>query len=96
MQESSSCIFILLLRFRVYKVLALLYEKAEELKAPEKDEILVEFSELELLEYCGERSLEKPDMEDIKSALLYLSKIGAIDIEGGFLVLYNAMQITRL
>lgn len=77
-------------------ILALLYEKAEELKAPEKDEILVEFSELELLEYCGERSLEKPDMEDIKSALLYLSKIGAIDIEGGFLVLYNAMQITRL
>lgn len=77
-------------------ILGLLYEKAEELKTPEKDEILVEFSELELLEYCCERSLEKPDIEDIKSALLYLSKIGAIDIEGGFLVLYNAMQITRL
>ena len=77
-------------------ILGLLYEKAEEQKAPEKDEILVEFSELELLEYCGERSLEKPDIEDIKSALLYLSKISAIDIEGGFLVLYNAMQITRL
>lgn len=77
-------------------ILALLYSKAEEQKTPEKDEILVEFSELELLEYCCERSLEKPDIEDIKSALLYLSKTGAIDIEGGFLVLYNAMQITRL
>ncbi|MGN0650269.1 MAG: RecQ family ATP-dependent DNA helicase [Oscillospiraceae bacterium] len=77
-------------------ILGLLYEKAEELKTPEKDEILVEFSELELLEYCRERSLEKPDIEDVKSALLYLSKIGAIDIEGGFLAVYNAMQITRM
>lgn len=78
------------------KILELLYVKADELKFPEKDEVLVEFSELELLEYCRENLLEKPEAEDIKSALLYLSKIGAIDIEGGFLVLYNAMQITRL
>lgn len=78
------------------KILELLYSKVEELKFPKKDEILVEFSELELLEYCRENLLEKPEAEDIKSALLYLSKIGAIDIEGGFLVLYNAMQITRL
>ena len=78
------------------KILELLYVKADELKSPEKDEVLVEFSELELLEYCRENLLEKPEAEDIKSALLYLSKIGAIDIEGGFLVLYNAMQITRL
>ena len=78
------------------KILELLYVKADELKSPEKDEVLVEFSELELLEYCRETLLEKPEAEDIKSALLYLSKIGAIDIEGGFLVLYNAMQITRL
>ena len=33
---------------------------------------------------------------DAKEALLYLSKIGALKIEGGFLVLRNAMQITRL
>ena len=78
------------------KILELLYQKAESLKEPEKDEVLVEFSELELLEYCQENLLEKPSSEDIKSALLYLSKIGAIDIEGGFLVMYNAMQITRL
>ncbi len=78
------------------KILELLYRRAEEQKAPEKDEILVEFSELELLEYCRENLLEKPGSDDIKAALLYLSKTGAIDIEGGFLVLYNAMQITRL
>lgn len=64
------------------KILELLYQKAESLKEPEKDEVLVEFSELELLEYCQENLLEKPSSEDIKSALLYLSKIGAIDIEG--------------
>ena len=33
-----------------------------------------------------------PDMED---ALLYLSKIRALTLEGGFLVLYNAMKIRR-
>lgn len=78
------------------KILELLYRKTGEKKSSEKDEVIVEFSELELLEYCCDNLLEKPDSEDVKSALLYLSKIGAVDIEGGFLVLYNAMQITRL
>lgn len=78
------------------KILELLYRKAGEKKSSEKDEVIVEFSELELLEYCRDNLLEKPDSEDVKSALLYLSKIDAVDIEGGFLVLYNAMQITRL
>lgn len=35
-------------------------------------------------------------LEDISDALLYLSKIGAMKLEGGFLVSYNAMQIKRL
>lgn len=35
-------------------------------------------------------------MEDIEDALLYLSKIGAVVLEGGFLVTYNGMEITRL
>ncbi|MBR4837715.1 MAG: RecQ family ATP-dependent DNA helicase [Bacteroidales bacterium] len=35
-------------------------------------------------------------IEDIEDALLYLSKIGALKLEGGFLVLYNAMEINRL
>lgn len=33
---------------------------------------------------------------DVEEALLYLSKIGALKLEGGFLVLYNAMDIHRL
>ena len=39
---------------------------------------------------------EEPKREDIEEALLYLSKIGALRLEGGFLVLYNAMTINRL
>ena len=33
---------------------------------------------------------------DIEEALLYLSKIGAIALQGGFLVSYNGMEIKRL
>lgn len=35
-------------------------------------------------------------LEDVEEALLYLSKIGALKLEGGFLVLYNAMDIQRI
>ncbi|MCM1520446.1 MAG: RecQ family ATP-dependent DNA helicase [Lachnoclostridium sp.] len=35
-------------------------------------------------------------IDDIEEALLYLSKIGALKLDGGFLVLYNAMNIHRL
>ena len=35
-------------------------------------------------------------MEDVEEALLYLSKIDALKLEGGFLVLYNAMDIRRI
>ena len=35
-------------------------------------------------------------LSDVEDALLYLSKIGALKLEGGFLVLYNAMEIKRI
>ena len=35
-------------------------------------------------------------LEDVEEALLYLSKIGVLKLEGGFLVLYNAMNIRRI
>lgn len=35
-------------------------------------------------------------IEEVEEALLYLSRIGALKLEGGFLVLYNAMEIRRL
>ena len=41
-------------------------------------------------------SLDSLQLEDVEEALLYLSKIGALKLEGGFLVLYNAMEIQRL
>lgn len=62
----------------------------------------VRFSVVELLNNfkAGESSLfdsmENVQLEDVEEALLYLSKIGALKLEGGFLVLYNAMDIRRL
>ena len=35
-------------------------------------------------------------IDDVEEALLYLQKIGVLKLEGGFLVLYNAMEIRRL
>ncbi len=35
-------------------------------------------------------------LEEVEEALLYLSKIRALKLEGGFLVLYNAMDIRRI
>lgn len=37
-----------------------------------------------------------PTIADIEESLLYLSKIGALKLEGGFLVLYNTMEIKRI
>lgn len=36
------------------------------------------------------------NLEDVEEALLYLSRIGALKLEGGFMVLYNAMDIKRI
>ncbi|MBQ8738964.1 MAG: RecQ family ATP-dependent DNA helicase [Clostridia bacterium] len=35
-------------------------------------------------------------LSDVEDALIYLSKIGALKLEGGFLVLYNGMEIKRI
>jgi len=62
----------------------------------------VQFSIVELLKEIkeGNQSLFSDfsdlQLEDVEEALLYLSKIGALKLEGGFLVLYNAMDIHRL
>ena len=41
-------------------------------------------------------SMSDVQLEDVEESLLYLSKIGALKLEGGFLVLYNAMDIRRI
>ncbi|WP_154342920.1 RecQ family ATP-dependent DNA helicase [Flavobacterium sp. LC2016-23] len=64
----------------------------------DKDEILVEFSVHELKEaYDKSLNLFKKEIsiDDIEDTLFYLSRIEAIKIEGGFLVVYNRLTIER-
>lgn len=61
-----------------------------------KDETPVEFSVLELLNNYRASENAEISQQDIEEALLYLSKIGAMKLEGGFLVLYSGMTIKRL
>jgi ATP-dependent DNA helicase RecQ len=65
----------------------------------EVDEFLIEFSVQELkeaAEKAGGLFTLKATNEDIEDTLVYLSKIEAIKIEGGFLVVYNRLTINRL
>ncbi len=65
----------------------------------EKEEVLVEFSVHELKKaYENSPNLFKLKitLDDIEDTLFYLSKIEAIKIEGGFLVVYNRLTIERL
>lgn len=62
----------------------------------------VQFSVVELLNHIKSNNtsiffnFNDLQLEDVEEALLYLSKIGALKLDGGFLVLYNAMNIRRL
>jgi len=60
---------------------------------------LIEFSVHELKDnYLKSNDLFafKATVDDIEDALFYLSRIGAIKIEGGFLVIYNKLSLERL
>ena len=68
-----------------------------------KELTLVNFSIVELLRQFianQEKTLfadfEKPTIEDLEEALLYLTKTALMKIEGGFIVVYNTMQIGRV
>lgn len=65
----------------------------------EKEEFLVEFSVHEL-KSAYEKSLNlfklSISIDDIEDSLFYLSRIEAIKIEGGFMVVYNRLTIERL
>ncbi|MGZ3744763.1 MAG: UvrD-helicase domain-containing protein, partial [Pseudobdellovibrionaceae bacterium] len=78
-----------------------LYQKSREVNpinnSPE--EILVEFSVLELKQAFETNAglfEEHASLDDIEDALFYLSRIEALKIEGGFLVVYNKLSINRL
>ncbi|MFT6868508.1 MAG: ATP-dependent DNA helicase RecQ [Cyclobacteriaceae bacterium] len=65
----------------------------------EKAEVLVEFSVHELkTAYENNQKLFKLNVsiDDIEDTLFYLSRIEAIKIEGGFLVVYNRLTVERL
>ena len=83
-------------------VVGYLYEKSNKIKEkgePDKDEVLVEFSVLELQEAFS-KQLQlfevNSSIEDIEDTLFYLSRIEAIKIEGGFLVVYNKLTIDKI
>lgn len=69
----------------------------------ESNATFVQFSVTELLNEYMES--QKSDLfaaqatytlADVEDALLYLQKIGALKLEGGFMVVYNAMELHRL
>jgi len=83
-------------------IVGYLYDKSNKIleqDGPDKDEVLVEFSVLELQEAFA-RQVQlfevKASIEDIEDTLFYLSRIEAIKIEGGFLVVYNKLTIDKL
>ena len=70
---------------------------------PSKEMTLVNFSVVEILkQFIASRQetmfaeKEKPEIADIEEALLYLTKTELMRIEGGFIVIYNTMQIGRI
>lgn len=79
-----------------------LYKLVDEIPADKQQDSAVQFSIVELLDdiKASQQSLfinaSEFMIEDVEEALLYLSKIGALKLEGGFLVLYNAMDIRRI
>ncbi|RLD79236.1 MAG: RecQ family ATP-dependent DNA helicase, partial [Bacteroidetes bacterium] len=83
-------------------ILRYLFDKTQNTQGKdsvESNETLVEFSVHELRDnYINTSQMFKIDasIDDIEDALFYLSRIEAIKIEGGFLVIYNKLTIDRL
>ncbi len=66
-----------------------------------KEEAPVLFSLVDMFrKYTEEPKMDvcmaEASLADVEDALLYLSKIGSMKLEGGFLVLYNGMEVKRL
>lgn len=85
----------------VHSIIDYLYEKSKTVRAEsgQAEEILVEFSVIELKDNFEKQSglfHQKTTPETVEDALFYLSRIEALKIEGGFLVVYNRLNIVRL
>lgn len=82
-------------------IIEYLYEKSRENQDIEesKEEALVEFSVGELKKAYDDRLIlikHQVTLDDVEDALFWLSKIEALKIEGGFMVIYSALDIERL
>ena len=79
-----------------------LYQLASDAEKENVPGKAIQFSVVELLNQIKSSSqslfggLDDIQLEDVEEALLYLSKIGSLKLDGGFLVLYNAMNIQRI
>ncbi|MDR1138417.1 MAG: RecQ family ATP-dependent DNA helicase [Clostridiales bacterium] len=68
-------------------------------KPKDNEDCKIEFSVLEIVqEYILSNQLlgKVVDSIEVEDALYYLKRIGCLDIDGGFLVIYNRMTVTRL
>lgn len=86
---------------RARSIIEFLYEKSKTVHAEngQAEEVLVEFSVLELKEHFERQSglfPQKTTYAEVEDALFFLSRIEALKIEGGFLVVYNRVSIIRL
>lgn len=82
-------------------ILSELFRKSSEIQSANKDTVAVQFSIKQLAESFSNKSElafeeKNASVAEVEEALLYLSKIGAVKLEGGFLVVYNGMQIKRV
>ena len=79
-----------------------LYNQPSLVTNTDSEKNAIRFSIIELLKDIKTKSqllfinVDNIQLEDVEESLLYLSKIGALKLEGGFLVLYNAMNIRRI
>ena len=83
-------------------IIGKLFERAQREIQPENgsDTASVLFSLVGLYNAWREspeaQTMPEATLKDVEDALLYLSKTGALRLEGGFLVLYNSMELKRL
>ena len=91
------------LRYELAKfIVGYLYDKNSQnnmLDSGNKEAVIVDFSVTEIKEEFERRPIlfkSKITLNQVEDALFYLSKIGALSIEGGFLVIYNGLSIERL
>ena len=81
-------------------IIRFLFSRQEGIQKQNEEEDVVSFSVKELEEAFNRESKIRFDgfltnIDEVQQALLYLSRIQAVRIEGGFLVSYNTIQIQR-